>query len=139
MGEADHVKLLCSEGYSSANLQLITGDNSTCTAANNGSVFDFNYPSFSASSTSGSSVSATFHRTVTNVGTASSTYKAVVEAASGLTIQVVPSTLSFTSVGEKQKFAVTVEATLTSSVVSGSLVWDDGTYQVRSPVVAYSA
>lgn len=140
MGESDYVRLLCGQGYSNKNLQLITGDKSICTAHNNGTVYDFNYPSFSVSGDYGSSVSATFHRTVTNVGSPSSTYKAVVAAPSGLSIEVNPSTLSFTSVGETQTFVVNVKATVPSSgMVSGDLVWDDGTYQVRSPVVAYAA
>ncbi|KAH6762718.1 subtilase 4.12 [Perilla frutescens var. hirtella] len=139
MGEGDYVRFLCGQGYSNKTLLLVTGDNSTCTAANNGTVYDLNYPSFSVSGTSGKSVSAVFHRTVTNVGSPSSTYKAVVAAPSGLTIQVQPSTLSFTSVGETQGFVVSVNAAIGSAVMSGSLVWDDGSYQVRSPVVAYIA
>ncbi|KAG6433244.1 hypothetical protein SASPL_104852 [Salvia splendens] len=75
MGEADYVRLPCGQGYSDKNLQLVTGDNSTCTAANNGTVYNLNYPSFSVSSVSGSSVTALFHRSVMNVGSPSSTYK----------------------------------------------------------------
>ncbi|KAL1544723.1 cucumisin-like [Salvia divinorum] len=134
IGEADYVKLLCGQGYSNKNLQLVTGDNSTCTAANNGTAYDLNYPSFSLSGTA----SAVFHRTVTNVGSATSTYKAVVTAPSGLSVGVQPSTMTFKSVGEKLSFVVTVTAAVTSDMVSGSLVWDDGTYQVRSPIVAYT-
>ncbi|KAK6156174.1 hypothetical protein DH2020_010422 [Rehmannia glutinosa] len=137
--ESDYVKFLCGQGYSSKNLQLITGDNSTCTSANNATVYDLNYPSFTVSVTSGRSVSVVFHRTVTNVGSPSSTYKAVVTAPSGLSIQVQPSTLSFKYLGEKQNFAVTVTATVNDAVMSGSLVWDDGVYKVRSPVVAHAA
>lgn len=78
MGEADYVRLLCGQGYSNKNLQLITGDKSRCTAANNGSVYDFNYPSFSVSGAVGSFLGAEFHRTVTNVGSPTSTYEVVV-------------------------------------------------------------
>ncbi|KAL8552039.1 hypothetical protein ACS0TY_000920 [Phlomoides rotata] len=138
MGELDYVKFLCGQNYSAANLRLVTGDNSTCTAANTGTVYDLNYPSFSVSGNTGNSVSAVFHRTVTNVGSASSAYKAVVTAPSGLSIQVVPSTLSFTSLGEKQTFVVTIIAQVVNGTLSGSLVWDDGMYLVRSPVVAFS-
>ncbi|KAI3458640.1 hypothetical protein Pfo_015303 [Paulownia fortunei] len=137
--EADYVKFLCGQGYSNKNLQLITGDNTTCTSANNATVYDLNYPSFTVSAASGSSISVVFHRTVTNVGSPSSSYKAVVAAPSGVSIQVQPSTLPFKSLGEKQSFTVTVTATVEDAVLSGSLVWDDGVYQVRSPVVGHAA
>ncbi|KAL8093530.1 hypothetical protein AgCh_035415 [Apium graveolens] len=137
-GVADYISFLCGQGYSSKSLQLITGDNSTCSAANNGTVWDLNYPSFALSSVSGSSLLRTFHRTVTNVGSPASTYKAIVNAPSGLNITVEPSVLSFKSMGQKQSFTVTVAATVGTKVLSGSLVWDDGEFQVRSPVVAYS-
>lgn len=139
MGEADYVAFLCGQGYSIKNLQLITGDNSTCDATNTRSVYDLNYPSFSVSGVSGTSVGVTFHRTVTNVGSPSSTYEAAVAAPPGMSIQVQPSILSFTSLGEVQSFVLRVNATITVEVMSGSLVWHDGTYQVRSPIVAHSA
>ncbi|CAI9776423.1 unnamed protein product [Fraxinus pennsylvanica] len=139
LGENDYIKFLCGQGYDTTQLSLITGDNSTCTQANNGTVWDLNYPSFALSTTFGASITRVFHRIVTNVGSPVSTYTAVVGAPSGLSIKVVPSVLSFKSVGQKQTFVVTVEANLSSSRLSGSLVWDDGMYQVRSPVVAYAA
>lgn len=139
MGEADYVKFLCGQGYSTKNLQLITGDNSTCNATSNGSVYDLNYPSFSVSGVSGTSVSAMFHRTVTNVGSPSSTYWAIVAAPPGVSIEVQPSTLSFNFLGETQSFVVRINVTIAVAVASGSLVWDDGTYRVRSPVVAHSS
>ncbi|KAK4431721.1 Cucumisin [Sesamum alatum] len=139
MEEADYVSFLCGQGYSNKNLQLITGDNTTCTASNNATVYDLNYPSFTLSAASGASISRVFHRTVTNVGSASSTYTAVVAAPQGLSIRVQPSTLSFKSIGEKQSFAVTVTASVGEAVLSGALVWDDGEYKVRSPVVAHAA
>ncbi|KAK6135892.1 hypothetical protein DH2020_030379 [Rehmannia glutinosa] len=137
--KSDYVKFLCGQGYSNKHLQLITGDNSTCTSANNATVYDLNYPSFTFSAASGRSISVVFHRTLTNVGSPSSTYNAVVTAPSGLSVQVQPSTLSFKYLGEKQKFVVTVTATVKDAVMSGSLVWDDGVYKVRSPVVAHAA
>ncbi|KAA8534154.1 hypothetical protein F0562_031653 [Nyssa sinensis] len=138
-GEADYVTFLCGQGYSTKFLQLVTGDNSTCSAANNGTVWDLNYPSFALSAKSGISITRVFHRTVTNVGSPVSTYKAIVLAPTGLQIQVEPSVLSFKSLGQKQSFVVTVEAAIGDTVLSGSLVWDDGVYQVRSPIVAHAS
>lgn len=73
------------------------------------------------------------------MGSPSSTYKAVVAATTPrLSVGVQPSTLSFTYLGEAQDFLVTVNASIINGVMSASLVWDDGTYRVRSPVVAHS-
>ncbi|XP_022764504.1 cucumisin-like [Durio zibethinus] len=138
-GEIDYIKFLCGQGYSPKNLQLITGNNSTCSTDTNGTVWDLNYPSFALSATPGKSIIRVFHRTVTNVGLAVSNYKAVVNAPPGLIIQVQPSVLSFNSIGQKQSFVVTVAAEVGNSMIAGSLVWDDGLHQVRSPIVAYAS
>ncbi|CAI9772966.1 unnamed protein product [Fraxinus pennsylvanica] len=139
MGPNDYVKFLCGQGYSLKNLTLITGENITCTQHNNGTVWDLNYPSFALSTKSGGFVTRVFHRTVTNVGSPVSTYTAVIVAPTGLSINVLPSILPFKSIGQKQTFVVTVNATLTSSRLSGILVWNDGMFHVRSPIVAYAA
>ncbi|XVE69297.1 hypothetical protein DITRI_Ditri09bG0140600 [Diplodiscus trichospermus] len=138
-GEIDYVKFLCGQGYSSNHLQLITGNYISCSENTNGTVWDLNYPSFALSSTPGKSITRVFHRTVTNVGSAVSTYQAVVKAPPGLIIQVQPSVISFKSLGQKQSFVVTVKAEVGNSMISGSLTWDDGLHQVRSPVVAYAS
>ncbi|KAF8397395.1 hypothetical protein HHK36_016308 [Tetracentron sinense] len=138
-GEVDYVKFLCGQGYSSKSLQLVTGDNSTCTTATNGTVWDLNYPSFALFTPTEVSFNRSFHRTVTNVGSPVSTYTANVTAPSSLKIQVVPSVLSFKSLGQRQSFVVTVEGSISSTIVSASLVWNDGVFQVRSPIVVHSS
>lgn len=40
----DYIKFLCGQGYGSVLLQLVTADNSTCTEAMNGTVWDLNLP-----------------------------------------------------------------------------------------------
>ncbi|TXG49893.1 hypothetical protein EZV62_025768 [Acer yangbiense] len=143
-GEIDYVKFLCGQGYSTKNLRKITGDNFSCSKANNGSVWDLNLPSFTLSTNPGISTAITriFHRRVTNVGSPGSIYKAIiVKNQPGIEIQVVPRALSFRFSGEKKSFTVKVTANLAKSnnkmMVSGSLIWDDGVHQVRSPIVAY--
>ncbi|KAF2318938.1 hypothetical protein GH714_011905 [Hevea brasiliensis] len=136
-GEIDYVKFLCGQGYGTRQLQLVTGDQSACSAETNGTVWDLNYPSYTLSTKYGESITRTFQRTVTNVGSQISTYKAIINAPAGLKIQVQPSVLSFQSLGQKQSFVVTVEATMIKTMISGSLVWDDGLHQVRSPIVAH--
>lgn len=134
--EADYVKFLCGQGYSTNNLRAVTGDQSTCTAANNGTVWDLNYPSFAVSAST-SFVYRTFTRTVTNVGSPTSVYKSTVFAPAGLKIKVTPSVLYFKSLGEKLSYKVTVEGQMSKDIESASLIWDDGVYEVRSPIVAF--
>ena len=136
-GAADYIKFLCGQDYSTENLRLITGDNTTCTT--NGTVWDLNIPSFTLSVRSGETVTRSFARTVTNVGSPVSTYQVKVTASRGLTVKVEPSVLTFKSVGQKLTFTVTATAAGNERMLSGSLVWDDGVFQVRSPVVAYSS
>ncbi|KAI3904243.1 hypothetical protein MKW92_041432 [Papaver armeniacum] len=136
--EVDYVKFLCGSGYDTKSLRIITGDLSTCTS--NGTVWDLNYPSF-ALTAKNTSFRQTFHRTVTNVGSPGSTYKARVFGPSNIKIKVVPSTLSFKTPGQKRSFVVTLTGTMDSnnSMISASLVWSDGVYHVRSPIVVYPA
>ena len=135
----DYVKFLCGQGYSTKSLQLVTGDNSTCSGIINGTVWDLNLPSFALSTMSLKSFSQTFKRTITNVGLPSSTYKATVTAPQALKINVEPSVLTFTSLGQKLSFVVKVKGEIGRTVVSASLVWDDGTHRVRSPIVVYAS
>ncbi|KAI9156805.1 hypothetical protein LWI28_012505 [Acer negundo] len=138
-GEIDYVKFLCGQGYSTKNLRVITGDNFSCSKANNGSVWDLNLPSFTLSTNPGISTTITriFHRRVTNVGSPGSIYKAIiVKNLPGIEIQVVPRALSFRFSGETKSFTVIVTANLAKSnnkmIVSASLIWDDGVHQCRA-------
>ncbi|KAK8955755.1 hypothetical protein KSP40_PGU021729 [Platanthera guangdongensis] len=136
--ESDYIKMLCGEGYSTKNLRLITGDNSTCTSATNGTVLDLNYPSFALLVTQGKSFSSSFKRTVTNVGKPNSTYKAAISSPRGVKISVEPSILSFQALLEKKSFVVKIEGDTEKSILSTSLVWSDDVHKVRSPIVVYT-
>lgn len=136
--EADFVRFLCGQGYSTRSLQLVTGDNSSCSISDKAS--DLNYPSFALPiPPSNLTVNGSFKRTVTYVGSKKSTYKATVSCPPGLKIQVNPSVLSFTYSGEKQTFLLSVEGSLEAFMVSASLVWSDGKIHVRSPIVVYNS
>ncbi|KAK8999569.1 hypothetical protein V6N11_070730 [Hibiscus sabdariffa] len=124
------------DGYTSTQMETITGNTSSCSKETNGTVWDLNYPSFALSTTPGNSVTRVFHRTVTNVGSAVSTYNAVVKSPPQLVIKVQPSVLCFKSLGQKLSFTVSVSAEVGNSIISGALIWDDGVHQVRSPIVA---
>ncbi|KAK7372435.1 hypothetical protein VNO80_05813 [Phaseolus coccineus] len=137
INEADYIKFLCGEGFTDKELRVLTADHSSCKGkANKKAVFELNLPSFSLF-VNGSDFSSAYRRTVTNVGSTTSTYKARVIAPSLLNIQVKPSTLSFTSIGQKKSFYVIIEGRINVEILSASLIWDDGNHQVRSPIVVY--
>lgn len=81
-GKADYVSMLCGEGYNTKNLQLVAGDIGSCTSANNRSELDLNNPSFAVSAISGKALSASFSRTITNIGSPTSSYKATIRCPS---------------------------------------------------------
>ncbi|CAN8301360.1 unnamed protein product [Cochlearia groenlandica] len=139
--KADHIAFLSGLNYNSKTLKIISGEAATC----NGKTLprNLNYPSMSAKiSRSGGSFTVTFNRTVTNVGAPISTYKSNILAGHGtkLTVKVSPSVLSMKSLNEKQSFLVTVSgANLDAKLPSSaSLIWSDGTHNVRSPIVIYT-
>ncbi|KAB1217805.1 Cucumisin [Morella rubra] len=112
----DYVRFLCREGYDTKLVQIITEDyRDHCTIATKGKVFDLNYPSFALSASPSESIHHVFYRTVTNVGSPTSNYSAIVSSPNGLRIKVNPSILSFTSLEEKKSFIVTVEGKLINS------------------------
>ncbi|KAK9903149.1 hypothetical protein M0R45_001208 [Rubus argutus] len=137
----DYINFLCSQGYSGKLLQNITGDKSSCSSkSNNGKVNDLNYPSFALSIKDLKFINGIFHRTVTNVGSSNSIYRAKVAAPPGLKINVNPNVLSFTALWQKKSFSLTIKGTIEKSrLASASLVWDDGAFHVRSPIVVYVA
>ncbi|KAG6734934.1 hypothetical protein I3842_01G294400 [Carya illinoinensis] len=135
---ADYIKFLCrSQGYNTKSLQLLTGDNSSCSDVTNGTVNDLNYPAFALSTPPLTSINRVFNRIVTNVGSPTSTYRAILNSPLGLTIKVTPSILSFTSLGQKLPYTLTIEGTIDKFIVSASLTWDDSTFQVRSPIAVF--
>jgi hypothetical protein len=106
-----------------------------CTASGTlGETYNLNLPSISAGAVVGN---VTVTRTVTNVGSTSATYSAVVSGLTGFTAVVTPSSFTIAP-GAKQVF--TVKLTATTAVENvwsfGALTWSDGTHVVRSPVQA---
>ncbi|RVW97526.1 Cucumisin [Vitis vinifera] len=73
-GNIDPVKAIDPGLYSGS----MAGGNCVCSAATNGTVWNLNYPSFALSSLTKESITGMFNRTVTNVGSSVSTYKATV-------------------------------------------------------------
>jgi hypothetical protein len=74
---------------------------------------------------------------VTNVGPATSKYRARVEAPQGVNVTVSPSLLTFNSTTNRLSFRVTFQAKLKvqGRYTFGSLTWEDGVHTVRIPLV----
>ncbi|XP_028779753.1 cucumisin-like [Neltuma alba] len=138
ISESDYVRFLCGQGYDTKTVRLITDDDINCEKITNETVRDLNLPSFAFETVISKHLSVVFRRTVRNVRAAMSVYKAKVIAPSSLlTIQVTPDVLSFSSADEMKSFTVTIEGRINVPIVSASLIWDDGNFQVRSPIVVY--
>ena len=141
-GEVDYITFLCQRGYSTQHIRLITGVNTSSCSQLMEQTKELNYPTFVIPTLRNEAIYLNFSRTVTNVGSATSTYKALITQprVSGLRIEVEPSVLHFEDYGQKLSFKVSVQATiqkLDNSIVSGGLTWDDGVHQVRSPIVMH--
>ncbi|XP_050210981.1 cucumisin-like [Mercurialis annua] len=135
--ENQFIQFLCGQGYTTKQLHLLTNDKTNCSNFPKTTSSDLNLPSFTLSALSGRSIGRVFHRTVTNVGLADSSYNAIVNTRKGLKINVSPDVLYFKNVGEQKSFVVTVIAKMGNASISGSLIWDNGEHQVRAPILAY--
>lgn len=135
----DYVKMLCNFGYDANKIKQISGENSSCNGASERSlVKDLNYPTIVIPVNPNlKQFQVNIHRTVTNVGFPNSTYKATVIHNPKINITVEPKLLSFKSLNEKQSFVVTVVGGVQSNtkVFSSSLIWSDGTHNVKSAII----
>ncbi|MED6114853.1 hypothetical protein PIB30_084498 [Stylosanthes scabra] len=135
--KGDYVQMLCNFGYDNATVKLISGEVNPCKgAANTALVSSLNYPTFAGRILPNVAYNIRFGRTVTNVGFANSTYRVTITPNPELKITVTPSVLSFKTLNEKKSFVVNVSGKVPrKSVVISSIVWSDGTHNVRSPIV----
>lgn len=139
-GEIDYVSFLCQEGYSTEDIIIIFGDNTSSCSQLMEQTKGLNYPTFVIPALRSQPIRVSFNRTVTNVGSATSTYRAMIPQVSGLQIVVEPDVLQFKEIGQKLSFKLSVQAilrVLDAPIVSGALTWDDGVHQVRSPIVVH--
>uniref|UniRef100_A0A803PGC1 Cucumisin n=1 Tax=Cannabis sativa TaxID=3483 RepID=A0A803PGC1_CANSA len=141
--EEDYIEFLCSIGYDNNRVRLITGHNNI-TCLHKRSPKDLNYPSMTAEVGVRKSFSIRFRRRVKNVGQGNSTYKAKITLSNSssllIGVKVVPEVLSFKSLNEEKGYDLIVNGSGLSenSMVSASLVWFDGIYSVRSPIVLHN-
>ncbi|GAU37174.1 hypothetical protein TSUD_391630 [Trifolium subterraneum] len=138
INKQDYVQMLCNYGYNADKIKLISGDNSSCQGASSRPfVKDINYPALVIPIEPNKLVNVKINRTVTNVGSPNSTYRATVIPIPKIKIRVEPKLLSFKSLNEKQSFTVTVVGgeELNETMISSSLIWSDGSHNVKSPII----
>ncbi|KAL3649759.1 hypothetical protein CASFOL_006162 [Castilleja foliolosa] len=137
----DYIQFLCNLGYNISVIRKVSATvpvNFSCPAnPSSHLISDMNYPSISVSGLKANET-RTVKRTVTNVGEVYSSYTAIVQAPTGLHVQVVPNKLHFTKNLKKLTFQVTFKLTTTSlsEDLFGSFSWYNWKHNVRSPFVA---
>ncbi|KAL0009588.1 hypothetical protein SO802_011090 [Lithocarpus litseifolius] len=143
MSKSDYIRFLCNEGYTGTTLRLFTEERTNCSSVPDIGGHDaLNYPSmYLELNTTNSSVSAIFHRTVTNVGSPKSIYKAIVKAPAVLNVTVVPNQLAFSHLNEKKSFTVVIKGPPLNNVtsLSASLEWNDTKHRVKNPILLFWA
>ncbi|KAK7396662.1 hypothetical protein VNO78_17818 [Psophocarpus tetragonolobus] len=138
-----YIAFLCKAGFNATNIGILIGrKNFNCSRIKPSPGTDgINYPSmhiqlFSASQR----ISAVFHRTVTNVGSTNSTYKAKVTVSRAFSVKVIPDKLHFTQLHQKLSFKVVLKGPPMSEekfVESAALEWNDSKHTVRSPILVF--
>ncbi|KAJ1294442.1 hypothetical protein BS78_01G147000 [Paspalum vaginatum] len=132
-GPDDYFTFLCSMGFTTGDMKRLSAGKFAC-PAKAPAMEDLNYPSIVVPSLRGTQ---TVTRRLKNVGRPAK-YLASWRAPMGITMEVKPTVLEFSKVGEEKQFNVTVTSQkdkLGMGYVFGRLVWTDGTHYVRSPVV----
>ncbi|XP_047310086.1 subtilisin-like protease SBT1.6 [Impatiens glandulifera] len=145
----DYVNFLCSVGYNSKTIQVVTRWPVNC-PSRKAMPENLNYPSiavlFPSQSSRGAQMSKTFVRTVTNVGPTNAIYRVKVETPKGVTVVVKPRRLAFSDKkAKKQTYIVRITMDNNnkgkgvllgeSGTVFGSVSWSDRKHVVRSPIV----
>ncbi|KAL5129923.1 Subtilisin-like protease SBT3.8 [Glycine soja] len=108
MKNSEYVRFLCSMGYNSTAISLLTGFPTKCQKSHK-FLLNMNLPSIIIPELK---QPLTISRTVTNVGPIKSIYTARVVAPIGISINVEPSTLTFSSKRKKIKINVTFSSKL---------------------------
>jgi len=140
----DYLNFLCYHGYNTSTIEVISKDvpdGFTCPKESSVDLIsNINYPSIAVFNLTGKQ-SKNITRTLTNVaGDGNSTYSLTIEAPSGLTITVSPTSLQFTKNSQRLSYQVIFTTTVPSLLkdVFGSIIWTNKKLKVRTPFVASS-
>ncbi|PKA64953.1 Subtilisin-like protease SDD1 [Apostasia shenzhenica] len=134
----DYVHYLCGYYNDDNKVSRIVQGSMSCSQVRSISPEQLNYPSFSVNLGAGTT-EVTVARRVINVGDANSEYTVQVDEPQGVRVDVNPSTLRFSQVGEELSYSVTFKlkggaAPAAGVVVDGQLRWDSGKNLVSSPI-----
>jgi subtilisin family serine protease len=132
----EYIQYLCGLGYKDKDVNAIIHPAALvqCEKVKAIPEEQLNYPSIAISFRENNTKS--IYRTVTNVGKEKAKYKAEIIVPEGTTMKVVPSTLKFKSLNEKQSFQIIVERSDASHIGPiGELKWVSSNYIVRTPIV----
>ncbi|KAL6568663.1 hypothetical protein OROHE_004347 [Orobanche hederae] len=132
-----YIKHLCDLGCNTSTVRKITGDNTSCPGGSKLKIKhnELNYPTMAAKVHSSKAFKVKFFRTVTNVGSAESRYKAKIVKHSDSRVVVRPRVLKFRALNQRKSFVVTVSGKISHRMIIASIVWFDGRHKVRSPIV----
>lgn len=132
MGVEDYIHYLCSMDYDEAKIPILTSKAVSC-PAKKPSRLDLNLPSITIPNLRDP---ITVTRTVTNVGSANSIYRATIVAPQGVAVNVSPSILYFNLSTRTQSFKVTFTTShsVQGGYYFGSLTWSDEYHVVRIPI-----
>lgn len=130
----DYLNFICAHDHNKYFLKYFNRTSYNCPKSY--SIENLNYPSITVANRGMNSINVT--RTVTNVGTPTSTYVVIASIVEGFKVLVQPSSLTFKTLGEKKSFRVILQGTSFPSngfPVFGNLSWTDGNHTVTSPIV----
>jgi hypothetical protein len=137
----EYLNYLCYIGYNTTTIKVISKtvpDSFNCPKESTPDhISNINYPSIAISNFTGKET-VNVSRTVTNVGEEDEVaYSAIVNAPSGVKVQLIPEKLQFTKSNKNQSYQAIFSTTLTSlnKDLFGSITWSNGKYSVRSPFV----
>lgn len=108
--ELDYTKFLCLEGYTTKRIKKFTENNNINCKTIWKEGYDLNSPTIAWPTLRQKTNKFKSYRTVTNVGSPNSTYKAIVMGSSShhFTITVYPNVLQFNTLGETKDFKVRI-------------------------------
>ncbi|XP_057835748.1 subtilisin-like protease SBT5.3 isoform X2 [Cryptomeria japonica] len=135
--EQDYNSFLCSLGYNTTQLEIVTGRAFSC-PQHREAIYNFNYPSISVSELKGPLF---VRRTVTYVSKGPAVFEGIVRSFRGFDVALKPNKLTFSKMGEKKSFYVVLKPKegLGESYAYGFWTWKSGHQKVTSPIVVKGA
>ena len=132
----DYLGFLCNYGLTSKQIKIIAGNETyQCpSGAKVDLISNMNYPSIAISMLDKGST--TISRSLTSLNPdQASTFKVTIDGPPGLDVKVSPQTLQFSKTSSKLSFNVvfTTSNVATKGYVFGTLTWNDGKHNVRTP------